>query len=146
MVQRPELPVLEAPSDIERVSPMKSVFLATMALLAASSASAQVAGAWRVSGKVAGLSFTLRCDFKPAGDRLGGLCVDASTNDARVKAGKSHALTAGTLHGAAVTWTYRSSFLLSKFDVTYAGTISGARMSGTIDAQGHPGAFTAVKE
>jgi hypothetical protein len=123
---------------------MRFVF-AVAALLAATSASAQVAGAWRVSGKVSGFAFTLNCDFKPAGDKLGGVCVDASTNDARVKAGKAHTLTAGSVRGDAVTWTYRSSFLLSKFDVTYTGKISGARMSGTIDAQGHEGPFTAVR-
>jgi hypothetical protein len=124
---------------------MKLAFLAIATLVAASSASAQVAGAWRVTGKVASFAFTLNCDFKPAGDQLGGVCVDASTSDVRVKAGKSHVLTAGSVHGDHVTWTYRSSFLFSKFDVTYRGAISGARMTGAIDASGHAGVFTAVR-
>ena len=120
--------------------------LLTLAVaLAASAASAQVSGPWHVTGKVASLAFTLDCDFKPDGDKLGGVCVDASTNTAKVKAGKSHVLTAGSVHGGVVTWTYRSNFMLSKFDVTYKGTVTGSKMSGTIDAQGHDGVFTATR-
>jgi hypothetical protein len=125
---------------------MKSTVLAISALLAASSATAQVAGDWRVAGKVSGFAFTLNCDLKNLGDRLGGVCVDVSTSDARVKAGKAHALTAGAVHGDAVTWTYRSSFLFTKFDVTYKGTLAGNRMIGSIDAQGHTGTFTAARQ
>jgi hypothetical protein len=124
---------------------MKLALLVVAIAALAVPASAEVAGPWRVTGKVSGFAFTLNCDFKTSGDRLGGVCVDASTSDARVKAGKSHILTAGSVHGDAVSWTYRSSFLLSKFDVTYKGTLAGARMTGSIDAQGHVGAFTAVK-
>ncbi len=124
---------------------MKSAIVAIAVLAATSSASAQVAGAWRVSGKVSGFAFTLNCDFKPGGDKLGGVCIDASTSDARVEAGKSHALTAGSIRGDAVTWTYRSSFMLSKFDVTYTGAVSGAHMSGTVEAGGRAGTFTATR-
>jgi hypothetical protein len=124
---------------------MKPAFLAVALAALAVPASAEVSGPWRVTGKVSGFAFTLTCDFKTAGDRLGGVCTDTSTSDARVKAGKSHVITAGSVHGDAVTWTYQSSFLFSKFDVTYKGTLAGNRMTGTIDAQGHTGAFTAVK-
>lgn len=127
---------------------MKSVLFAIAVLATSTSAGAaatDVAGSWRVSGKLSGFAFTLRCDFKPTGETLGGVCVDASTSDARVKAGKSHALTAGSVHGDAVSWTYRSSFMLSKFDVTYKGTVSGNRMSGTVEAGGRSGAFTASR-
>ncbi len=111
----------------------------------ASAATADIAGPWTVVGKVSAFAFTLDCDFKPDGARLSGVCTDASTNTAKVKAGESHVLTAGSLRGEAVTWTYRSSFLLSKFDVTYRGTLAGNRMTGSIDAQGHRGTFTATK-
>ena len=124
---------------------MKMISIAIAALIAASTAHAQVAGRWRVTGKVSGFAFTLDCDLKPAGDRLGGVCVDASTSDARVKAGRSHVITSGSLRGDVVSWTYRSSFLLSKFDVTYKGALAGNRMTGTIDAQGHAGTFAAVR-
>jgi hypothetical protein len=113
---------------------------------AAAPASAEVSGPWHVTGKVSAFAFTLNCEFKPDGERLGGVCVDASTNDPKVNAGKSHVLTAGGVKGDAVTWTYQSSFLFSKFDVTFKGTQAGDKMSGAITAQGHDGTFTAVKE
>jgi hypothetical protein len=106
---------------------------------------ADVSGVWRVSGKVSSFAFTLNCTFKPEGSKLGGVCVDASTNDPKVNSGKAHPLTAGVVNGDAVSWTYRSSFLFSKFDVTYDGKLDGDRMSGTIDAQGRKGAFTATR-
>ncbi len=114
--------------------------LAAMAL-AAGQARAQagpvdVSGAWRV---------TLTCDFKPDGARLGGVCVDGSTSDPKVATGKAHRLTAGRIDGDKVSWTYQSSFLLTKFDVSYSGTMTGGRISGTIDAQGRQGAFTATR-
>jgi hypothetical protein len=112
---------------------------------AASSAEAQVEGPWRVSGKVASFAFTLNCDFKSDGGRLGGVCVDASTSDPKVAPGKSHTLTAGQIDGDKVSWTYQSSFLLSKFDVTYKGVLSGGKITGTLSARGHEGPFTAVK-
>jgi hypothetical protein len=112
----------------------------------ASPAAAQVAGAWHVAGKVSTFDFTLNCDFKPDGSRLGGVCIDASTNDPKVNAGQSHTLTAGSLNGDKVSWTYQSSFLFTRFDVTFTGTRTGGRMSGTIDAQGHGGTFIAVRQ
>ena len=125
---------------------MKQMLLSVAAIaVIGSSVSAEVSGPWRVTGKVSSFAFTLNCDFKPNGDRLGGVCVDAATNSAKVKAGKSHALTAGSVHGDAVSWTYRSSFMLSKFDVTYTGKISGGSMRGSIDAQGRAGTFSAVR-
>jgi hypothetical protein len=98
-----------------------------------------------VSGKLASFAFTLNCEFKPDGARLGGVCVDASTNDPKVASGKSHPLTAGSVDGDKVSWTYQSSFLLTKFDVTFKGVQTGDRISGTLTAQGHDGAFTASR-
>jgi len=125
---------------------MKSALLPLLMVAAAAPGSAEVSGPWHVTGKVSAFAFTLNCDFKPDGERLGGVCVDASTNDPKVAAGKSHVLTAGSVKGDAVTWTYQSSFLFSKFDVTFKGTQSGDKMSGEITVQGHEGTFTAVKE
>lgn len=109
-------------------------------------AAAEIAGAWHVTGKVSSFAFTLNCEFKPDGPSLGGVCVDASTNDAKVKTGQSHPLTAGHVKADQISWTYQSHFLLSKFDVTYNGTLNGDRMSGSIDAQGKTGTFTATKQ
>jgi len=128
---------------------MKSALLSLMiasTVAAAAPASAEVSGPWHVIGKVSAFAFTLNCDFKPDGERLGGVCVDASTNDPKINAGRSHVLTAGSVKGDAVTWTYSSSFLFSKFDVTFKGVQAGDKMSGSITAQGHDGTFTAEKE
>ena len=128
---------------------MKSVIMplavASLLLMAQPAAATEVAGAWRVTGKVAAFAFTLNCRFTTAGGRIAGVCVDASTSDARAPAGQSHVLTAGTVDGDAVSWTYRSSFLLSKFDVTYRGRLTGDRISGSIKAAGRDGVFTAVR-
>ena len=121
-----------------------ALMLAGLAVYVPASA-AEVAGAWRVAGKVSSFAFTLNCDFKPDGARLGGVCTDASTSDPTIKGGKSHVLTAGSVEGDKVSFTYQSSFLLSKFDVTFNGVQTGDRMSGTITVQGHDGAFTATR-
>ncbi len=118
---------------------------ASMAMVAAP-ALAQVEGTWHVAGKVSAFAFTLNCDFKPDGARLAGVCVDASTSDPKIKGGRSHTITAGAIDGDKVSWTYPSSFLLSKFDVTFDGVRTGDRMSGQIHVPGHDGAFTATKQ
>ncbi len=124
-------------------SPAAFALLAAVAL--ASPARAQVAGSWHVAGKVAAFGFTLNCQFEPSGAKLGGVCVDASTSDPKIKGGRAHPLTAGSVKGDAVSWTYQSSFLLTKFDVTFTGTQTGDRMSGTLDAGGRTGAITATR-
>lgn len=127
---------------------MKPLLLACAAAIvgaAAPSHAADLAGHWKLTGKVSSFGFTLDCQFKPEGERLGGVCTDELTTSAKVSAGKSHVLTAGSVRGDKVTWTYRSSFLLSKFDVTYTGVVAGDRMSGTLIAQGHQGSFTGAR-
>jgi hypothetical protein len=108
-------------------------------------AEAQTAGNWHVVGQVSSFSFTLNCGFKADGPNLGGECQDASTNDPKATVGKIHPLTAGSINGAQVSWTYQSSFLFSNFDVTFKGVQTGDRMVGTIMVQGRKGAFTATR-
>jgi hypothetical protein len=117
--------------------------IATVAL--ASPSHADMAGSWRVVGKVSAFSFTLDCDFKPTGDHFGGVCADASTSDPKIKPGRAHPLTAGAEHGDAVSWTYKSSFLFQTFDVTFTGVRQGDRITGAITVPGRQGAFTATR-
>jgi len=126
---------------------LKPMLLAAALFAAAASGAraADVSGPWLVSGKVASFSFTLRCAFQQAGEELTGACVDASTSDPNVKGGRSHPLTAGRVAGDQVSFTYGSSFLFTKFDVTYDGVVQGPRMSGQIKVQGRTGAFTAER-
>lgn len=118
----------------------------TSMMVLASPAAAQVAGPWKVSGDVAGRSFVMDCQFEPRGADFGGVCVEASGGDTKVQAGRSHTLTKGTASGGQVRWTYPASFMLAKFDVSFAGTLAGDRIAGTVSASGRKGAFTATRK
>jgi hypothetical protein len=121
--------------------------LAAAVILAcsASPALAEPSGDWHVTGKVSSFSFTLNCKFRSDGPRLIGACQDASTSDPKLATGKVHPLIAGSVQGDHVTWTYQSSFLFTKFNVTYDGVQTGNTMRGTIATQGRSGAFTATR-
>jgi len=123
-----------------------TIALAAAALAAlASAARAEPAGVWHVAGKVSSFAFTLNCTFKSDGARLTGECQDASTNDPKVATGKVHPLITGSVQGDHVTWAYQSSFLFTKFDVTYDGVQTGDKMHGTITTPRGTGAFTATR-
>jgi hypothetical protein len=101
-----------------------------------------LSGAWKLSAKVASVPFNLICRFEQMGDQLGGTCVKPSAGHAEhgVK------LTAGKVDGDHITFTHRGSFLLNKFDVTYAGVLEGDRINGQINVFGHKGDFIAVRD
>ena len=105
----------------------------------ASAADDPVAGAWKVNGHVDGKDFVVTCHFERRGDGFGGACFDGGTN-------LKHPLISGVLSGDQIKWTYQSHFLLAKFDVLYAGKLTGGAMRGTVSAAGHVGSFTAAKE
>ena len=97
------------------------------------------AGGWKVNGKVDGKDFVITCHFDRRGDSLSGACFDGGTN-------LKHPLESGTVSGDQIKWTYQSHYLLVKFDVTYAGKLTGGAMRGAISAAGHNGTFTGAKE
>ncbi len=105
---------------------------------AALAAPGPVAGSWTVDGKVVAFTFTLTCKFDQTGEALSGTCYDGGTN-------KPHPLTAGSVTGDKVAWTYQSNFLTKTFDVHFSGDLDGARMEGTIVAPGYKGVFTATR-
>lgn len=115
-------------------------------LLSSSPASAEVAGTWRVSGEISGRAFVTDCRFEPRGSQFGGVCVDAATGDAKVKAGKAHTLTKGNVSGNQVGWTYQTSVMFMPIDIDFAGTQKGNTIDGTISAKGRTGHFTAVRK
>lgn len=121
--------------------------LALFAAAPALAADASVAGPWRVAGAVSGFKFELRCVFQQAGERLTGACTDLSTSNPKAPPKAApHPLTAGSAAAGRVSWTYQSRFLTRKFDVTYSGSVAGNAMSGTIQAGGGSGRFTARRE
>ena len=119
-----------------------TIATATLALAAPTLALADadpVSGPWTVHGKVGSFAFVLNCSFERHGDHLGGVCVDDGTN-------KRHPLTAGTVFGDRVNFTYQSNYLVTKFDVGFAGMLKGGQMAGTITVPGHAGTFTAERK
>jgi hypothetical protein len=122
-----------------------AVIAAALLAAAASPALAEPAGNWHVTGKVSSFAFTLNCKFKPDGERLTGECQDASTNDPKLATGKVHPLISGSVQGDHVTWTYQSSFLFTKFNVTYEGVQAGDTIRGKITTPRGAGAFTATR-
>ncbi len=129
---------------------MKRLFAAVAivsALGAALPAAAEepMTGHWALSGKVASFAFSVACDFQQTGQTLTGVCVDVAASDARIKSGRRHVLSGGTVDGDRVTWSYPSSFLFSHFSADYAGVRQGERISGQITAQGHTGPFSGAR-
>ncbi|HLZ82322.1 MAG TPA: hypothetical protein VKQ54_02065 [Caulobacteraceae bacterium] len=124
--------------------PLSFAAAAVLASLAAASPAAadDASGRWAVAGHAGGKDFTLNCTFAQAGQALSGACVDGPTGDARVKGGRSHTLTKGTVTGNNVSWTYRSNYGIIGFNVDYAGVRQGDRMSGKITSPA-AGTFTA---
>lgn len=118
---------------------MKALALATMLLLVTPALAADGAGLWIVDGNVDHKAFTLYCTFTQAGEKLTGACRDNTPN------GKIHPLTAGTVNGDQITFTYQSNFLITRFDAVFEGRISGAAMSGKATAAGRVGTFTAMR-
>jgi hypothetical protein len=47
--------------------------------------------------------------------------------------------------GDRVSFTYGSNFMVTKFDVVYAGALQGGTIKGTVLVPGHNGAFTATR-
>lgn len=129
------------------LAPVLAPVLALVAVTPALAADGPAAGAWRVSGAVSGFKFELTCVFQQAGERLSGVCTDLSTSNPKAPPKAApHPLTGGSAAGGRVSWTYRSSFLINRFDVTYSGVMTGAMMSGTIQAGGNSGRFTARRQ
>jgi hypothetical protein len=100
-----------------------------------SSTQAQVAGAWRVNGAIAGRTFVLDCRFA----ERGGTCTDASPG------GKTHPLTSLSLTGSEARWTFATRVVLMSVTLAFDGRIQGNQMNGTMSAAGRHGTFTAVR-
>jgi hypothetical protein len=117
--------------------------LASLAFAAPAMAD-DASGQWAVAGRAGGHDFTLKCAFTQAGQALSGACVDGPTGDAKVKGGRSHALTKGSVTGAKVAFTYKSSFGIIPLTVDYVGVRQGDQMSGQITSPA-AGTFTAKR-
>jgi hypothetical protein len=127
-----------------RIASVAGVAALLSALAAGPSVNAEdAAGRWAVVGHFGGKDFTLDCRFAQSAERLTGACVDGPTGDAKIKGGRSHALTKGAASGPKVSWTYQTSAGILSFTVNYDGVRQGDHMSGKISALGKTGTFTA---
>jgi hypothetical protein len=121
-----------------------STFLASAVLLP-TSANAQAAGKWRVTGEISGKAFTVDCQFGEQGGRLAGTCIDVSSEEGKTKPGKSHVLTKGMVQGQTVSWTYATKVMIMSVDINFAGNLDGSHMRGTVSAKGREGTFSATR-
>jgi hypothetical protein len=140
--------ISQGPAAPARTDRRPALLLAAVTAIGAFAAPAHaddVSGPWRVTGKFAGIAFVLNCDLKADGARLGGVCVEASSNGSKTNIGKSHVLTAGSVNGDRLSWSYAVHYLVNQFDVTFNGVRSGNRIVGAIDLKGHGGTFTATR-
>jgi hypothetical protein len=129
----------------DRISRRAALAAATLALSAFAGPAAAMdtaAGRWAIEGRVGDKAFTLDCRFNQSGQAISGACVDGDTHDARVKGGRSHTLTRGSLQGDQIAFAYRSSFGIIGFEARYAGVLSGDRITGSLAALGAKGEFT----
>jgi hypothetical protein len=122
-----------------------SVGLCLLAM-SATRVSAQVAGPWHVTGEISGHGFILDCRFAPVNARFSGTCIEAGGADSRVKPGKVHTLSQGTINGQQIRWAYPVSVMFLSFDLSFAGTLAGDTMSGVVSASGRKGEFTAIRK
>lgn len=126
--------------------PAKTLLALSATALTAAPAFAEVPGNWRVTGNIDGKAFTVDCRFAPKGQGFGGTCVDAATGDAKVKAGKAHELSQGTVSANHVHWTYPTKVMFMSIDINFDGTLTGNRITGKASAKGREGSFTAVRQ
>jgi hypothetical protein len=120
-----------------------AALLGFLGVAAPAAAADDAAGRWAVTASVAGHGFTLDCRFAQAAQRLSGACVDGPTGDDKIKGGRSHPLTKGSVNGNKVTFSYESSVGILPFGVDYTGVRDGDHITGQISALGKTGTFTA---
>ena len=100
-----------------------------------------VAGVWKVTGDVAGVSINQVCTFAQDGKKLTGTCKSAGES-------KPTDIT-GEVDDKKVAWLLKTTYNGEAIDVTFKGTLDDpAQFKGDIDVQpfGVSGTFSAKKE
>jgi hypothetical protein len=97
---------------------------------------ADVSGAWKVEGDIAGVHINRVCTIKQADTKLTGGCKN-QTNEL--------ALT-GEVNGNNITWSYEADYEGTKVTLVFKGTLeAGTSITGKIETPGASGDFTAKK-
>jgi acetyl esterase/lipase len=107
------------------------------AATAATAATVDVNGVWNLTGDVGGNPVTGTVTFKQDGTKLTGT----------TKAQAGEAPLTGDVSGSKVTWKININYQGTDLTVIFTGAIGAdGTMTGTIDAMGFPGTFTAKKQ
>jgi hypothetical protein len=106
---------------------------------------APAGGVWIVTGQIDGKPILVECDFCAQGSGLVGSCTDINKGE-KPKPGKVHKLSRGIVSGNTVRWTYPVKVMVMSIDINFEGHITGERMSGTIEAKGRQGQFSATRK
>jgi len=111
------------------------LILLSLSILPASAA--DVSGAWKLEGDIAGVHINRVCTIKQAENKLTGGCKN-QTNEL--------ALT-GEVNGNDVIWNYDTEYEGTKVTLVFKGTVeAGTSMKGKIETTGTSGEFTAKKQ
>ncbi|MBZ5621509.1 MAG: hypothetical protein LAQ69_22700 [Acidobacteriia bacterium] len=107
------------------------------ALSALPVAAADISGAWKLEGDIAGVHINRVCAIKQADNKITGGCKN-QTNEL---------VLTGEVNGSNVTWKYDTDYEGTKVTLVFKGTIEeGASMKGSIEASGASGEFTAKRQ
>jgi hypothetical protein len=111
------------------------LFLLTLSILPA--CAADVSGAWKLEGDIAGVHINRVCTIKQADTKISGACKNP-TNELALS---------GEVNGSNVTWSYDTEYEGSKITLVFKGTLeAGSSMKGKIETAGTTGDFTAKKQ
>jgi hypothetical protein len=124
---------------------MAAVALSLLGAVGAGAQTPNLAGAWKVSGKItcigAVMIVTPTCTFRQVGGRLGGECVGPNARGPL----------SGVVGGSKVSWTWQHQATTSdgiSGSTAFSGTLSSPRaISGTMTSAGLPckGKFTQTR-
>ena len=116
---------------------MTKNLLILLALLIVPALAADVSGAWKLEGDIAGVHINRVCTIKQADNKITGGCKN-QTNEL--------ALT-GEVTGINVTWNYETDYEGTKVSLVFKGTVeAGTSMKGKIETTGTSGDFTAKRQ
>lgn len=109
---------------------MKLAGLIVLLLAGANIGAADLSGKWIIDGDVQGNQVSLACVVQQSADaKIVGKCQINGTEEAQID-------------GAAKEATFKFSFTVQGYTLTYTGTLDGDTMTGDIEVAGATGKFT----
>jgi hypothetical protein len=97
-------------------------------------------GAWAIDGNIEDHPFKVYCTLEQDGILVTGVCHDDGPT------GRARRITAGTIVGDQVSFSFKRTYLLLKVTAGFKGVLSGPTITGKATAVGFSGPFTAVRQ